>query len=125
MENSNTVTQTFNGNFSGTNNTTNSGNIESNNIVNIGNDSKNIKELLNQLKQVINDTEINEDEKLDVIDEIKLLDEELDKKDISKRRVDKTLNRIKSFIVKMPALTTGALTVFNNVEQIIEKILNN
>lgn len=97
------------------------GNIESINTVTL-NDSQDIKELLESLKDLIIKEDFDEEEKEDVIDDLETIDQEISSENPRKVKIRKAWQGFKNFISKIPEGLGKATIIATQYGELYEKL---
>ncbi|WP_221373362.1 hypothetical protein [Clostridium perfringens] len=103
------------------------GNIESVNNVSL-NDFKDIKELVDSLKDLITNEDINDELKEEVVDDLETIEQEINSENPKHVKIRKAWQGIKSFISKIPdglakatIISTQCLELYDKLKPFIEK----
>lgn len=113
------------GSNSGTVNSTTNGNIQSINNVNHNDNSKEISDLVNSLKDLIS-KESFEEGKEEILDDLESVEEQINSKQPKKVKLKKAYQGIKSFIAKAPkelANVTLIITRLNELNNLIQSFI--
>lgn len=115
-----TTSINISGDNNGTINNTTHGSIQSINIVNQNN--KDIINLIENIKKLINNEEIENDIKEGVIDDLEIIQTEIESENPKQVKLKKALKGIKDFAGKLPSMLPKAVLIVTQLGELIEKL---
>ncbi len=93
-------------------------NIQSDNNIK-QNDIQNIIELINAIKDNIKELDLEKNEKENILDDVEVVEEQVQRNITKPARIKKAFNNIKDFLTNTSLLTGVGITLANNLQQLV------
>ena len=92
--------------------------IKSDNVIK-ENDIENIFKIIDTIKNNLNELDLSDEEKDNVLDDVEVVQEQIQSNITKPARIKKAINNIKFFLTNTAVLTGTGITLANNIKQLL------
>ena len=92
--------------------------IKSDNVIK-ENDIENIFKIIDTIKNNLNELDLSDEEKDNVLDDVEVVQEQIQSNITKPARIKKAINNIKFFLTNTAVLTGTGVTLANNIKQLL------